>query len=348
MDEDRVRAAFRDQAAWCRRLGSPFTARLLDRLAADLDRTTLTGRRVLHWLGDPGATGDALPLRLAGALHAHVRAGTAGPLAAVYPPNEDAEDNGFSQAFRQEIAVADAALAAWLDRPPQTNEVARSAVLYPGLMAVAMRTGLPLALHEIGASAGLNLLPDRYGYVLGTRRLGPPDAVVRLAPEWTGPDPAGDPPRILSRRGCDIAPLDAGSAADRARLLAYVWADQTERLARIEASLGLAAEERPVVDPADAADWAEAVLACSTEAGVTRVLMHSITLQYLDPQARARIVAAVEAAGRRASAAAPLAWLSFEADAGSHRLRLRLWPGDHDLHLADADPHGRSVAWLAG
>ncbi len=171
---------------------------------------------------------------------------------------------------------------------------------------------------------------------------------MRLAPEWTGPDPVGDPPRIVSRRGCDIAPLDAGDADDRARLLAYVWADQTERLARIEAALGVAAAERPVVDQADAADWVDALFARAPEEGVTRVLMHSITLQYLDPQARTRIVATLEAAGRRASAAAPLAWLSFEAADGRHDLHLRLWPGDLDLHLADADPHGRSIAWFGG
>lgn len=68
--ETRVRVSFAVQARWCEKLGSPFTARLLEGLGADLDHTTMSGHRVLTWQGPPDALGDAVALRLAGALHA--------------------------------------------------------------------------------------------------------------------------------------------------------------------------------------------------------------------------------------------------------------------------------------
>src|SRR6478736_10287630 len=73
-DADRVRSAFAEQAHWCRQLGSPFTALLCEALAAGLDADTEGGRVILDWRGNPFAQADALPLRVAGALHALVRA----------------------------------------------------------------------------------------------------------------------------------------------------------------------------------------------------------------------------------------------------------------------------------
>ena len=80
-----------------------------------------------------------------------------------------------------------------LDQPPQTNEVGRSAVLFPGLIEISNRTKLPISLFEIGASAGLNLYLERYSYQLGDVHLGCRDSRVKLTPDWTGNCPVGNP-----------------------------------------------------------------------------------------------------------------------------------------------------------
>ena len=87
----------------------------------------------------------------------------------------------------------DAAVLPWLDGPPQTNEAGRSAGLMTGLLHVAARFGPDVDLLEIGSSAGLNLLTDRYAFDLGGIRRGPDDAPVLIAPEWRGPPPPDAP-----------------------------------------------------------------------------------------------------------------------------------------------------------
>ena len=134
------------------------------------------------------------------------RAGLLPALAACYPPHERPHAGALWAAVSP--ALAHAALGPWLDSAPQTNEVARSGVLYPGLMVVAQETGLPLSLFELGASAGLNLLPDRYAYRLGDVEAGVPGSPVRLTPEWRGVAPQHAPVRIVARRGVDLRPVD--------------------------------------------------------------------------------------------------------------------------------------------
>lgn len=347
MDSGRIGRAFADQADWCERLGSPFTAGLMRILPRVLDRSTATGRRVLGWEGRADAAGDAVPLRIAGALHALARSGTAPALAALYPPAAGLATDALAEAVRAALTEHDAILVPWLDRAPQTNEVARSGVLYPGLMEIARRTGLPLVLHEIGSSAGLNLMPDRYRYRFGGRSCGDAASPLLLAPSWSGPDPVGDEPAILGRQGCDLEPMDVRLATDRERLVAYVWADQTERLHRLAVALSLASDRPPTIDACDAADFVERELAVERE-GVVRVLMHSITFQYLPEASRRRIADTMARLGAAASRRAPLAWLSFEPQDGGPDLRLRLWPDGTDICLARADAHGRAVHWLAG
>ena len=160
---DEIRAHFLAQAKACDGLGSPFTARLCRILAHDLDDSTRTGRTMLGWLGDVRA--DAVSLRLCGGLHQLVLTRVDAELAAVYPPH-DAGDDEIAAAVAGAIRRFDDRLAAGLASAPQTNEIARSAMLLPGLLTIARESGsgLPLDLCEIGASAGLNLLFDRFHY----------------------------------------------------------------------------------------------------------------------------------------------------------------------------------------
>ncbi len=314
--------------------------RLCSLLGERLDRSTETGRRVLDWEAD--AFSDALPLRLTGGLHALVRRGDAPGLAACYPPNPLPDDEAFWAALAPVLAGPD--LLPWLESAPQTNEVGRSAVLMSGLLAVADLFGQPMELIELGASAGLNLLLDRYGYDLGGVAAGDLGSPLQLRPEWKRAPPPDAPVEVVRRRGVDLHPLDARRDGDR--LLAYVWPDQAERLARLEAALAIAAAEPPQVEAGDAADWLEARLAERQEQGETRVVLHSIAFHYFPEESQARIAAAMDAAGAGATPEAPLAWLRYEFDGGDRAtLRLRTWPGADRL-LAYCHPHGAQVEWV--
>jgi hypothetical protein len=130
------------------------------------------------------------------------------------------------------------------------------------------------------------------------------------------------------------------------RLKAYLWPDQPHRLALTEAA---ARVQRAPVVRGDAIDWLEERL---TEAhpGHLHLIQHTVAWQYFpgEKQARGRVL--IEAAGARATAEAPLAWLSMENDGDSTgnvgaRLDLRLWPGDLHLLLGRVDFHGRWINW---
>jgi hypothetical protein len=338
-----VRDAFRKQADACRQLHSPLTANVLDTLADILSADTRTGARALGWKGDP--LGEVLTLRLAGGLHALARLGQDSELSALY-----AQQGGdFADVLFRVLREWDDWLYPWLDNPPQTNEVGRSGALIAGLMVAAKQFAMPIELIEIGASAGLNLNLDRFHYDLGGLDIGPADAAVRLKPEWRGAQPQGEWPQILSRIGVDQNPLDIGDDAVAQQLLAYCWPDQQERLARLEAAIELARLFPPQVERGDAADWIEAKLAEPEAKGCARIVMHSVFWQYVPGPSQDRIEAAIIDAGSRAAASAPLGWLSFEPDPGTlgpMQLRLKIWPGGQEFHLATCHPHGTTINWI--
>jgi len=242
-------------------------------------------------------------------------------------------------------------LDGFLDSPPQTNEVGRSGPLVLGFLTIARLTGLPLALYELGASAGLNQVPDRLRVDLGGRTFGRKGALVHLTPEWRGPPPADLPDsfEVIARRGVDRAPLDITDDLVAKRLLAYVWPDQSERIARLKAALATARTHGVMVERGEAADWVEANLHPLLMLGYVRVLYHSVTAQYFDADTAARIAARMQAAGALTSPQAPLAHLQMEkADTDPERgmeLRLTLWrgAGPERLLLARTHPHG---AWI--
>lgn len=339
-------ANFANQALACDELGSPFTASLCRLLPALLDRSSALGRRVLDWPASAGA--DALALRVCGALHALARSGDAPALTAVYPPHV-ASIAELTVALGATIITHDDFLTAYLDSPPQTNEVARSAIVLGGLLTIAARTGLPLDLVEIGSSAGLNLLAEQYRYRLGDgRSWGAEDAPLSIDCAWSEPAPdLRAPLTIAARAGCDRNPLDAARPETVDRLLSYVWADQSLRMERLEAALDNAARAGLKVELADAADFVERHLAQPQAAGTVRVLFHTIVWQYLPEPVKARINAAIAKAALHADADRPLAHLAFEADgaAPGGQVSLTLWPSGQREVLGRADYHGRWVNW---
>ena len=231
---------------------------------------------------------------------------------------------------------------------PQTNEVRRSACLLPGFLVIARETGMPLACLELGASAGLNQLWDRYRYDYGSAGgWGDPASPLTLAADWSGPPPPLSADlRVASRAACDRRPIDIADPVERQRLKAYLWPDQAERLARFDAAADMTLAAGVRVEEADAVDFTLARAA--PQAGVATVVYHSIFWQYLQPHTQGALAEAVELHGAAATPDAPLAWLRMEPAPGRMvpiELKLTLWPGGETRRLATVQAHGAWVAW---
>ncbi len=339
--------AFIDQAVSCEALGSPFTGKVLRCLAETWDHTGPLGQAMAAYSGDIGPAGHSLPLRIAGGLHALVRSGQDSALQAVYPPRGSAD-----------VALADVIPAAllrhqeffldWTRLPPQTNEVRRSAALIPMAYTALQRFDLPIYLSELGASGGLNLMWDHYALQAGETRIGPDQAAITFAPEWSGPAPAPLTPRIAHRAGVDLNPLDPRKPEDLLRLTSYIWPDQPDRLERTEQAARIFDAD---VARGDAIDWLAARLNAIPE-GHLHLIQNTVAWQYFDAESQARGRALIEEAGQKASENKPLAWMQMETEgdktgAAGAVLTLRMWPGDVTLHLGRADFHGRWVTWKA-
>lgn len=348
--------AFRLQADFSPRFGSPFYAELLARAADDIERGGPIAQLLDGWEGNP--VPDALALRLMGGVHRLVLDGAAPELAAHYPSTGGTPRWPDTwTAFLAVVARHHETLRAALRRQVQTNEVRRGAALAAGFLTVASRTPHPLRLLEIGSSAGLNLCWDRYRYEvvqrdddgneLAVRHVwGDADSRVTIRTDWYGPLSVFDGSAVVAeRRGCDVAPVDVTDPGQVRVLESFIWADQLERLAQLRAAVALARQTPPPIASRRAGDWLAEQLAASRP-GVTTVVFHSIMWWYLAEDERQRVTTLVTDAGARATPAAPLAWLRMELMRSSDaELRLTAWPGGDDRVLADADPHGRVVRW---
>lgn len=194
------------------------------------------------------------------------------------------------------LANWDRAREVVLSRSTQTNEAGRCAVLLPALD----RIDGPLALVEVGASAGLCLYPDRYSYRYDTET-----EIVAINPA-DGPSPVvaqcrttattlpSAVPDVAWRAGIDLNPLDVRSAEDRAWLEALVWPEHDERRERLRAAASLVAAEgdRPRIVTGDLVTELQAVVETAPSAA-TVVVFHSSVLVYLEPERRAAFVALV-------------------------------------------------------
>jgi hypothetical protein len=231
-----------------------------------------------------------------------------------------------------------------LRRRTQTNEPARCASLLPVLSQLPG----PLALLEVGASAGLCLLPDRYGYAYAGHD--PFGAEQPRFPCWANaatPVPAACP-SIVWRGGIDLNPLDVRNDADMVWLETLVWPDQPDRAARLHAAISVARKDPPRII---AGDLLTALPALAAEAppDATLVVFHTAVLAYVaDPAARADFVRSVQDL--------PAVWISNEAPFVFPEIAARLaGPARRDAFLlavdgeptAWTDPHGASIDWIA-
>lgn len=340
------------QMGWCRGLGSPLYASLLERAAADCAAGGVVWSILAGQANEPRSA--AVPLRFMGAVHRLVLGGEAPELARHYPSAAGVvgDHDEAWRSFKQTLVEHEERLRQLALLPVQTNEVGRAAVLFGGFLTLAQRTGLPIRLLEIGASAGLNLRWDRFRYETAGAGWGDEDSPLRFTQVFEGVHPSfATRVEVASRAGCDLQPLDPCGDAGRATLRAYLWPDQAERLRRLNGALEIAASLPLAIERIAAGDFLARELA-SRVAGQVTVIFHSIMMQYVPKDERARILATLRDAGGRADAQAPIAWLRFEPakdEAGNwiHRVDLTLWPSGEEIALATASPHGPPVRWGA-
>lgn len=343
-----VAEAFVWQARHAEAMGSHVTARVVRSFAPMLDSGLAIGERMRNW---PGLTlEDAMPLRLAGGFHNLRLTGADERLEPIYR-GEMADQAEVDVVMLAVARDHDARLLPWLDGPPQTNEAGRSAGIMAQLLWLSGRLGPKFELNELGASAGINTMLDRFAFNLGGVRAGQTDSPMRITPEWRGPPPPEALVEIVSIRGCDPGPVDLTDPADALRLKSYVWPDVRARLARIDAAIELAAEQVPLVERKDAGQFVAERLAAPQPEGVTRTFFHSIVWQYISSEQRDRIEAMIEAAGAAATSKRPLAWVMVETNRETfrHELRTRYWPGGGEQWtlLGKAHAHGAWVEWFS-
>lgn len=237
-------------------------------------------------------------------------------------------------------------------RRTQTNEVGRCAVLLP-----ALPSG-PLALLEVGASAGLCLLLDQFHYEFGSTSVGVESSPVRLRCTVAGPVPLPTKiPQIVWRQGLDINPMNVHDGEAVRWLLACVWPDHDERRRRLEGAIEVARARPPAVFAGDLVDDLPAVLA-EVPDDAQLVVFHSAVLSYVSLDRRQAFAEVLAKASKRRD----IVWLSNEAS-GIVREVTALAPGLGELRfllgrtrftggrrrdelLALAHPHGAELTWL--
>ena len=243
------------------------------------------------------------------------------------------------------LANAPSVRSVMLARSTQTNEPSRCAVFLPLLAQLPQ----PLALIEVGASAGLCLIPDLYGYDYGSSVLGAEYPVFKCAASEATPLPAVMP-RVVWRVGLDLNPLDAADPSAAAWLESLVWPEQKDRLLNLRAALRIAASHKPRIFRGDLLGNALANLCREAPQDATLVVFHTAVLIYV-----------AEKADRQAFSATVRSlcpyWICNEPEWVlpdiAHGLEIDDTHGRFLLSLNGApmawtDPHGSAIEWIVG
>lgn len=298
--------------------------------------------------------GAVLQLRLLAGVFRLVLTGRADELVEFYPCLDGHRDPAeVWPVMRTVMAREVTALRAALLVPPQTNEIGRSAALLAGLFDLVGTTGCDrIRLLELGASAGLNLLIDRFHFAGTGWHRGPVDSPVHLLQPIDGPvDPVDF--TVVSARGCDLHPVDVSTAEGRLALTSFVWPFDVHRHQRLAAALQLAVDHPPTVDVGSAATWLADQLSAPPESSapsepeVLTVVWHSITEMYWPENERVAVERVLAEQGERER----IAVVAMEYDRADHgrdqpSLTTRLWtPGKPTRHhwLGTVHDHGVPV-----
>jgi hypothetical protein len=241
---------------------------------------------------------------LFGAVHYLLLTGAQHPLRTFYPSLAGAAAAGpdgagpvllgFCRAYEDELRQL------IRTRLVQTNVVKRAAGLRVALWAVGRQCARPVHLIEVGASAGVHLLFDRYCSVVGGREFGPRASPVRIETQWRGQEPPpdlDDLPPIASRRGIDLRPADSTDFHERMWLRALVWPERRDQADLLASALELVASDPPTIIPGDAIDVCPA-LGASLPAGEPRVVFHAATRMHVPADRRAAFDAAIDSIGQ--------------------------------------------------
>ncbi|MGN9780737.1 DUF2332 family protein [Nonomuraea sp. ZG12] len=225
-------------------------------------------------------------------------------------------------------------------RITQTNEAGRCAVLLPLLAALPQ----PLALLEVGASAGLCLYPDRYAYRYGDHQVGSGDPV--LACTATHMLPPTGLPQVVWRAGLDLNPLDVTDPADLAWLDALIWPEHTHRRARLRAAAAVVAADPPLLVRGDLVDDLPA-LAAQAPPDATLVVFHSSVLHHVPLSRRVAFAEVLRGLSGHWIANEGLDVLAYDT--------LPMPPGEalynvlalDGIPLAWTRSHGQAITWFA-
>jgi len=278
---------------------SPLYERISAAIARDVE--------LLEWVRSAPPAAH-LPPALLAAVHYVLLEHPEHPLADVYAGRVEADPAplflDLCRTHRDEVMLL------LVSRHIQTNDCGRSALIAPGLTWLASRLDHPLALVDVGASAGLNLLCDRYRIDYGEKgTTGPADSPVHIECRVIGGRPPIAPalPPLVTRIGIDRSPIELTDPGDARWLRACVWPD-TGRLERVDASIRLAQDDPPLVIPGDANEVLPGVLE-DLPPGTAAVVVTTWAFAYFSTEERQRFMDLLQAA----SSERPIAWLSAEA-----------------------------------
>ena len=343
--------------------GSPLYADLCRAAALDLASSGRLAALLAPWGG--ARAGDMLPLRVLAAAHRLALERQAPALALWFAsvggasPTDAAGRDACFTAWVDALATHEDRLPTLLSSPPQTNDPGRAASLAGMLHVVAEAWRLPVRLHELGTSAGLNLRADQVRVEWLGGAAGPISSPLVLPDSWLGePLPPTVVPDVVERVGCDLEPVDVGTVDGRLHLTSFVWPDQPERFDRLRAAFELA---RLVPASVVRRDLVAHLASLRPEPGTVLVVWHSSTWMYLDHEERAAASTAFTQLAERASADAPVVhvareYLGDRLDTG-FAVVATWWPEPKSgaaqafsagtpIRYADTPAHGLPVTWM--
>lgn len=324
-------------------MGSAFYAELC--LAAAGAYATEADLRALL---DVHAERSRLVLRLLGAAHFRALRAQAPAVAAHYPSTGgDGDARAAWPAILADVRAHSDVYDALLERQVQTNEVGRAMPVLAAMLALAHRKQLPLRIFEIGSSAGLVMNFDRYGYAGDGWTWGDPASPLQLRNRTISgaPQHLDAPLCVQSRLGCDLHPLDASEPDDADTLLGFVWPDQRERFARLQAAIAVARRHPLKIEAADGLEWiARRAQLCE---GTVTVALHTVIVEHMPKPVRESLAQTMAQIGATATGDAPFAWVRMEPGPRGYETRATLWPGRSDISIASSDGHAQDLRWAA-